>query len=106
LDYTIKITDSALVDIQEHVEYLQREKGPPKAIERWFRGVVAAIYSLENMLRRCPLIPESDEFSDELRHHLYGSHRIIFRVIEETKVVEVLRVYHGAREPLNTGDIG
>jgi len=71
-----------------------------EAAERWFRGLVQAIHSLEELPERCPLIPEQEEFAMEIRHLIYFSHRIIFRVEGERKRVVVYRVYHGARKPL------
>ena len=57
-----------------------------------------AILSLENNPLRCPLITEDKK----LRHLLYGRkphvYRIIYRVLEKTKTVEVLHIRHGAMD--------
>ena len=100
LAYHVKITDSALSDVEAHVRFLRDVRGAPEAAERWYRGLVAAIFSLEEMPERCPVIPEADEFSIELRQLLFRSHRIIFRIDEPASAVRVLRVYHGARREL------
>jgi toxin ParE1/3/4 len=46
---------------------------------------------------------------DELRHLLYGYkphiYRLIFRVLERQKLVEVLHVRHGARRKFKTSDL-
>jgi plasmid stabilization system protein ParE len=70
-----------------------------------FRGLIQAIYSLEELPERCPLIPEHEEFSFEIRHLIYFSHRIVFRVELETKRVVIYRVYHGSREALAEADM-
>ena len=85
MEYRIDITDPAL----------------PGTAERWFRGLVEARYSLETMPERRPMIPEQPEFRFEIRHLLYGSHRIIFAVESEEEVVVIYRIYHGARRPLS-----
>jgi plasmid stabilization system protein ParE len=74
----VEITDSALNDAEEYTQYIRLEKREPRAAERWFRGLVSAILSLENLPSRCALIPETEEFTLELRHLIYYSHRIIF----------------------------
>ena len=107
--YAVKITDSALSDAEEYVRFLQEKTREPETPERWFRRLVAAIYSLEDMPQRCPVIPEAAEFAGEfkvqLRHLIFRSHRIIFRIDEQTSQVTVLRVYHGARRKLWTKGI-
>ena len=98
--YDVKITDSALSDAEDYVRFLRDGKQEPEAAERWFRGLVAAIFSLEEMPQRCPVIPEADEFDVEFRHLVFRSHKIIFRINDSASVVTILRVYHGARREL------
>lgn len=81
LAYDVKITDSALLDAEQYVNYIRFEKRDPEAAEIWFHGLVSAMFSLAQLPSRYALIPEADEFSFELRqliislapHHL--SHR-------------------------------
>jgi plasmid stabilization system protein ParE len=105
LAYDVKITDSALLDAEHYVRYLRRvtkESGPADA---WFRALIAAIFTLEELPTRCPLIPEASEFQFELRHLIYRSHRVIFRVDKQRKTVMVLRIYHGSRRELREEDL-
>lgn len=64
---------------------------------KWYRGLKDAILSLERQPNRCPSTPESSK----LRHLLYGDkphvYRVIYRVVETQKRVEVLHIRHGAR---------
>ena len=103
--FLVDITEPALADAEEYVRFIRDVRKEPEAAERWFRGLVQAIYSLEELPERCPLIPEHEEFSFEIRHLIYFSHRIIFRVELETKRVVIYRVYHGSREALAEGDV-
>ena len=44
-----------------------------------------------------------------VRHLLYGGkphvYRVIFRIMEKQKQVEVLHIRHGARQEFKTGDL-
>jgi toxin ParE1/3/4 len=66
---------------------------------KWYEGLKRAILSLEKSPHRCPHTPEDPN----LRNLLYGRkphvYRVIYRVIEREKRVEVLHVRHGARRP-------
>ena len=61
--------------------------------------------SLAENPERFAVISESEELGKELRDVLNYSHRIVYWVKEADQVVEVLRVYHGARQPLTQKDI-
>jgi toxin ParE1/3/4 len=73
-----------------------------EAALRWYRRLKHAILSLERSPLRCPLTPEDKRF----RHLLYGRkphvYRVIYRVLQETKIVEVLHIRHSAREKLGS----
>jgi plasmid stabilization system protein ParE len=101
LGFRVKITDFALADAEEYVEYIRIKGRKPEAAERWFRGLVEAIYSLEQNPGRCPVIPEQREFEFEVRHLIYRSHRLIFAIDSAGKAVTVFRVYHGKRRRLS-----
>jgi hypothetical protein len=63
----------------------------------WYRGLKEAILSLEEHPGRCPVTPENKK----LRHLLYGHkphiYRVIYRVIEKSRRVDVLHIRHGVR---------
>jgi plasmid stabilization system protein ParE len=72
---------------------------------KWYLGLKDAILSLEVQPNRCPVTRRRDK----LRHLLYGhnpnTYRIIYRVLEKQKQVEVLHIRHGARRKLKTSDL-
>jgi plasmid stabilization system protein ParE len=105
LTFQVDITELALIDAEEYVRFIRDVRKEPQAAERWFRGLVEAIYSLEDLPERCPVIPEQEEFSYEIRHLVYFSHRIIFRFERERNRVAIYRVYHGSRQGLSEDDI-
>jgi len=77
----------------------------PTPLSPWYRGLKDAIRSLSNNPGRCPVTPEDSN----LRHLLYGRkphiYRVIYRVIERQKQVDVLHVRHGARQEFKNGDL-
>ena len=95
--FRVDIAEPALTDAEDYVRYIREVRKQPEAAERWFRGLVKNVYSIEELPERCPVIPEHDEFPFEIRHLVYFSHRIIFRVHRETASVVVYRVNHGSR---------
>lgn len=70
----------------------------------WYLGLKEAILSLHRQPNRCPETPENRK----LRHLLYGNkphvYRVIYRVREKEKTVEVLHIRHGARQKLKASD--
>jgi plasmid stabilization system protein ParE len=105
LAFQVDITDPALADAESYVRFIRDVKKEPDAAERWFRGLAQAIYSLEELPERCPVIPEQDDFSFQIRHLIYYSHRIVIHVDRENKRVVVYRIYHGSRQGLSRGDL-
>jgi plasmid stabilization system protein ParE len=69
----------------------------------WYHGLRDAILTLRSSPNRCPMTPEYRD----LRHLLYGSkphiYRVIYRILERRKQVDVLHIRHAARQELKTG---
>lgn len=90
----------ALVDIDEASEIIAQDA--PRRANDWYRGVKRAISGLSEMPHRFSTCPEAPEIGADIRQFHYHSHRVIFRVIEAERVVQVLRVYHGSRRALDS----
>ena len=77
----------------------------PTAALKWYLGLSSAILTLEAHPIRCPVTSENDK----LRHLLYGNkphiYRVIYRVLESKKLVEVLHIRHGARRRFKKSDL-
>ncbi|MGH9500757.1 MAG: type II toxin-antitoxin system RelE/ParE family toxin [Terriglobales bacterium] len=101
--YDVSITSRAERDLACLYEDLNVEHSG--AALKWYWGLKRAILSLENRPNRCPLIRKRDK----LRHLLYGHkpnvYRVIYRVQEKEKQVEVLHIRHGARRKFNAADL-
>jgi toxin ParE1/3/4 len=74
--------------------YREIHAGESGAALKWYRGLKEAVLSLEER---------------QLRHLLYGSkphiYRVIYRVMEKQKRVDILHVRHGARKKLKSSDL-
>jgi plasmid stabilization system protein ParE len=96
--YLVNITSRAERDLAHLYEDINAEHSG--AALKWYRGLKDAILSLEEQPNRSPVTPEKRQ----LRHLLYGHkphvYRVIYRVLERQKQVEVLHIRHGARRRL------
>jgi plasmid stabilization system protein ParE len=86
--------------------YYEIDAGRSVAALKWYRGLANAILGLEELPNRCPTTPETAR----LRHLLYGRkphvYRVIYRVLEKQKVVEVLHIRHGERQRFKRSNPG
>jgi toxin ParE1/3/4 len=96
--YLVKITSRAERDLAELYGKINAEHSD--AALEWYRGLKEAILSLEERPNRSPVTRRKNE----LRHLLYGHkphvYRVIYRVLERSKCVEILHIRHGARRKL------
>jgi plasmid stabilization system protein ParE len=102
--YLVSITARAERDFASLYNEINAEGSA--AAFRWYKGLKDAIISLEEFPYRCPVTPEREQ----LRHLLYGRkphvYRVIYRVLDKRKRVEVLHIRHGARRPFRSSEIG
>lgn len=98
MTYLVSLTARAERDLGLLFESIHAEDS--ETARTWYQGLKKAILSLEKLLNRCAPAHENAR----LRNLLYGRkphiYRIIFRVLEKERRVEVLHVRHGARRPL------
>jgi toxin ParE1/3/4 len=103
MGYLVNLTDRAERDFAEL--YIETNAESHDAALKWYLGFKRAIYALEEHPKRCPLTPESNQ----LRHLLYGKkphiYRVIFRVLERQKQVQVLHIRHGARRKFKSPNV-
>ena len=93
---------SAHADLDEYADRIREESA--KAARSWLTGAWKKIFPLSENPRRFAIIDEAEVIGAEVRDVVHFSHRIIYRVKESERVVEILRVYHGARRPLASED--
>lgn len=101
--YLVSITSRAERDLVQLYGKINAEHSD--AAFKWYRAFKEAILSLEELPNRCPLIHRRKR----LRHLHYGDkpyiYRVIYRVMESQKKVEVLHIRHGARRRLKASDL-
>ncbi len=101
--YLVKTTVRAELDLAHLFEEVNARHS--EAALKWYRGLKEAILSLGDHPNRCPITRKKGE----LRHFLYGHrpdvYRVIFRVHEPQKHVEVLHIRHGARQKLKVSEL-
>jgi plasmid stabilization system protein ParE len=94
--YLVRITPRARHDLATLFQDIHAEDSETALM--WYRGLRQAALTLEEMPNRCPTTPENPQ----LRHLLYGRkphvYRVIYRVLENEKRVNVLHIRHGARQ--------
>lgn len=101
----------ALLDAENYYLWLKSES--EDAANKWFKGLVEAINSLEVFPNRCQIAPESHSFIIEIRQLLYGKSKNQFRIIfgvsvdEKTgeDVVLIYRVRHTSQKYLSDLEI-
>lgn len=104
--YRVEVTRKAFSDA-ETVYLWIAEQSSLEAAAQWYNGLFNAIATLDTFPTRCSLAPESKDLGREIRQLLYGKRHAVYRVLFEIRgeTVFVLRVWHGARDQLQAGDI-
>jgi plasmid stabilization system protein ParE len=103
--FQVEITPIAEAQIEQ--AYCWYRDRNPEFADRWFRGLMNAIATLQEKPQRCALAVEHEIFPEEVRQLLYGKPQNIYRVlfaIRETKVY-ILYVRHSAQAPLTAEDL-
>ena len=101
--FRVKITPRAARDLFDL--YHRINAGSSQAALAWYRGLRQAIRSLRDNPHRSPATPENED----LRHLLYGNkphiYRVIYRITDRHKEVDILHIRHGARQEFKTSDL-
>lgn len=101
--YRVKLTRRAERDLALIFDFIHAAES--EAAFGLYEGLEREIASLNKHPNRCSIIPGSNRF----RQLLYGGkphvYRVIYRVLEESNVVEILHVRHGSRRDLRPRDL-
>jgi plasmid stabilization system protein ParE len=105
MTFQVEITPIAEAQIEQAYRWY-RERDPEFA-DRWFRGLMNTIASLQENPERCSLAVEHKIFPEKVRQFLYGKaknvYRVLFAIRDDT--VYALYVRHSAQAPLTPSDI-
>jgi plasmid stabilization system protein ParE len=104
--FEVRLSHKAERDVA-HVLAWYRAQRATAAGGRWLSRLLGRIRRLESNPDRCPLAAESEELGVEVRE-LYvgkrsGQHRILFKLRGRT--VNVLRIWHSARDAVSRDDL-
>jgi plasmid stabilization system protein ParE len=94
VDFEITWTESASADLESIVNYLARIS--PDVAEKTANAVLNHIEVLRTFPRIGPRYAKDPH--RQVREVLCGKYRIFYRLDEPRKLVEILTVWHGARE--------
>jgi plasmid stabilization system protein ParE len=96
--YRVIFAPEALQEAVAAAEYIAASAPATAAV--WYEGLEQAVQYLGSFPRRCPIAPESQFVGYELRHFVYKSHRIIFRIEEEAHIVRVVHIRHARQRSI------
>lgn len=77
--YEVRLSKRALIDLRRIYKTIQAETSA--AAERWFLGLEASIFSLEEQPARAPITQEDPN----VHHLLYGNKPHVYRIMRSTK---------------------
>lgn len=86
-------TPLARDDLREIVSYIARDN--PAAALRVGERILASVEPLQNMPQMGRMVPERHD--EAIREIIRGSYRIIYRLRKDKQMIEIWRIWHGAR---------
>ena len=93
MDFKVIWAPSARLDLKEIVSYIAEDN--PEIAQRFGLTLIGATKSLASLPVRGRVVPELG--SPQIREVIFKPYRIIYRVKENERVLEVVRVWHAAR---------
>lgn len=96
MTYLVNVTVRAERDLALIFDAINAEHS--NAAIKWYRGLKEAILSLEEQPNRCPETPDPPRLRHLLYCHKPHVYRVIYRVMEKGKQVDVLHIRHGAHQ--------
>lgn len=98
--YLVDVSRKARAAVRETLDW-KREHSPAHA-DTWYVGLLAALQSLEDYPKRCPLAPENEFVAEEVRQLLYGKRPDVYRILFVIRgvTVSVLAIRHAAQQTL------
>ena len=101
--FLVNITSRAERDLAHLYREINAEDSD--AALKWYLGLKQAILSRKERPNRCALARKRDQLRNLLYGHRPHIYRVIYRVLERQKKVEVLHIRHGARRKPGTSDL-
>mgnify|MGYP003860545463 FL=1 len=104
---TFQVEITSIAEAQIEKAYCWYREQNPEFADRWFRGLMNTVATLQEKPRRCSLAVEHEIFPEEVHQLLYGKSKNIYRVLFAIRdaTVYVLYVRHSAQAPLTVDDL-
>lgn len=93
MGFKIVFTKPAIADLEGLVAYIARDN--PQAAERFGYEIIEKAEKLDEFPFLGRVVPEFK--LENIREIIHRPYRIVYRVREERKLIEILRVWHAAR---------
>lgn len=97
MDFKVIWSDAAIADLHDICSYIARHDS--QAAQRMGRDILDHVRILASLPFIGPIYPRGSRGS--LREIVFRSYRIFYDVCESPRSVEILHVWHGAREEPN-----
>lgn len=86
MEYKVKLTDNAIDQLQETVDYISRELLVPETAKRWLSRMRTEIAKLECMPERIPL-------TEEEPWHSYAIHKMVVDNLAVLAIARLIKKY-------------
>jgi len=93
MDFKVILAPRAIQDLQEIVRYISFDN--PERAESFGRELIAKTRLLATFPEMGRIVPEFNE--SHIREIIHKSYRIVYRVNQPERRIEVSRYWHGAR---------
>ena len=93
MDFKVVWSPSARADLKDIVSYIA--ENDPRIAEKFGYVLIEASKALARFERKGRMVPEFR--IQDVRELIVSPYRMIYRIKEEEKVLEVVRLWHGAR---------
>lgn len=101
MQYNVKLTPHAIVQIQETIAYISKVLLVPETATAWADHLQKEISALNSMPARYPLIEEEPWRTRGVRKMPVKNFIVYYLIDEEKKTVWVTAVVYGRRDQLN-----
>ena len=96
--YIIEITDPAIRDILEIVDYIRNITQSKDVAEEYMSGFFETITSLEEMPKRFRIVNDPELSKMDIRYTFFKNYTIVYSVLDSDVKVEVYRVLYSSSD--------
>ncbi|MEN3931801.1 type II toxin-antitoxin system RelE/ParE family toxin [Microvirga sp. W0021] len=89
----VRILPEAEADLESIADYIARDN--PRRALSFLMELRTACESLVDMAQAFPIVPRYARFG--VRHRVYGSYQIFYRIVVDEERIDIIHVIHGAR---------